>query len=188
MHAKYDTAKRHNRYQGLTNRIMTMHRSILPVSVLASVLLGACGASPKNVIVQEGATVEQIMRGEGGEVASSLQAKQPHVPVSRLAGTTAIGYSEYTRDSLNETKQLFPTLPNPTIVLYIHPHKVKDPNTGESLPVPGYATAFPLYNRVEFALPGELPSSRDPVSRPFPAANEQDQNVPYSDQLRPSIR
>ena len=28
--------------------------------------------------------------------------------------------------------------------------------TGERVPVPGYTTAVPLYERVEYALPGEL--------------------------------
>lgn len=28
----------------------------------------------------------------------------------------------------------------------------------ESVPVPGYATAFPMYERTEYALPGEVPA------------------------------
>ena len=30
----------------------------------------------------------------------------------------------------------------------------------ERVPVPGYATTFTLYDRVEYALPGEVPSGQ----------------------------
>ncbi|MGH7395628.1 MAG: TIGR03751 family conjugal transfer lipoprotein, partial [Candidatus Methylomirabilales bacterium] len=51
-----------------------------------------------------------------------------------------------------EIEALFPALPNPQLVLYVYPHLGED-----GAPVPGYATAFPLYERVEYALPGEAP-------------------------------
>ncbi len=37
--------------------------------------------------------------------------------------------------------------------MYVFPHLAGP----ESVPVPGYATRFPLYERVEYALPGEVP-------------------------------
>lgn len=58
----------------------------------------------------------------------------------------------YTREAHNEIEALFPALPNPQLVLYVYPHLGED-----GAPVPGYATAFPLYERVEYALPGEAP-------------------------------
>lgn len=56
----------------------------------------------------------------------------------------------YTREAANEIEQLFPMLPNPRIVLYVYPHF-----TAKGRPVPGYATAFSLYEKDEYALPGE---------------------------------
>ena len=45
----------------------------------------------------------------------------------------------------------FKKLPNPTIYVYVFQHLAEDAR----VPVPGYWTAFPLYERVEYALPGE---------------------------------
>lgn len=57
----------------------------------------------------------------------------------------------WSRTHETETLNLFPTLPNPVLVMYVHPHLAGD----EGLPVPGYATAFTLYEKTHFALPGE---------------------------------
>lgn len=57
----------------------------------------------------------------------------------------------YSRTQATETLNLFPTLPNPVLVMYVHPHLAGK----EGLPVPGYATAFTLYEKTHFALPGE---------------------------------
>ena len=45
----------------------------------------------------------------------------------------------------------FQRLPNPDLVMYVFPHL-----TGtDPVPVPGYTTVFPLYQRVQYAMPGE---------------------------------
>jgi hypothetical protein len=36
--------------------------------------------------------------------------------------------------------------------MYVFPHLASD----ERVPVPGYVTSFPMYERVEYALPGEV--------------------------------
>ena len=63
------------------------------------------------------------------------------------------------RDALNEIDVLFPRLSNPTLVMYVFPH------LAGGAPVPGYATAFPLYEGVEYALPGEVPAPSGGGSR-----------------------
>ncbi|MGH8565473.1 MAG: hypothetical protein ACREXW_15835 [Gammaproteobacteria bacterium] len=55
--------------------------------------------------------------------------------------------SGYTREAHDEIEARFPVLPNPQLVLYVYPHLGED---GAA------ATAFPLYERVEYALPGEV--------------------------------
>ncbi len=66
---------------------------------------------------------------------------------------------DYTRTSGNEIDQLFPVLPNPQIVMYVYPHL-----TEKGRPVPGYATAFRLYDKDEYAMPGEwIPDHPDAV-------------------------
>ncbi len=57
----------------------------------------------------------------------------------------------YTRTAANELELLFPRLPNPDVYVYVPAHLA----TELRIPVPGYTTAVPLYDRVEYALPGE---------------------------------
>ncbi len=59
----------------------------------------------------------------------------------------------YTRTAQNEIEVLFVRLPNPDLILYVFPHLA----TEEAIPIPGYSTVFPLYERVVYALPGEVP-------------------------------
>ncbi|WP_032959110.1 TIGR03751 family conjugal transfer lipoprotein, partial [Bordetella hinzii] len=57
----------------------------------------------------------------------------------------------YTRTAANEIQRQFHRLPNPDLVMYVFPHLAgTDP-----VPVPGYSTVFPLYQRVQYAMPGE---------------------------------
>lgn len=59
--------------------------------------------------------------------------------------------ARYTRTAHNEIVSQFQRLPNPDLVMYVFPHLAgTDP-----VPVPGYSTVFPLYQRVQYALPGE---------------------------------
>ena len=77
----------------------------------------------------------------------------------------------YTRDALNEIETIFPRLPNPTLVMYVFPHLA----TEERVPVPGYATTFPMYERVEYALPGEVSSGHSGVGPAHKSENDTDQ-------------
>jgi len=60
-------------------------------------------------------------------------------------------YAGFNRTADNEIRVLFPRLPNPDIAIYVYPHLA----TKNQVPVPGYATVIPLYERVQYALPGE---------------------------------
>ena len=48
-------------------------------------------------------------------------------------------------------EQMFPTLKNPFLVMYVYPNLDAEDGT----PIPGYWTTFPMYEQIEFALPGE---------------------------------
>lgn len=59
--------------------------------------------------------------------------------------------TRYTRTAQNEIYRQLHRLPNPDLVMYVFPHLAgTDP-----VPVPGYSTVFPFYQRVQYALPGE---------------------------------
>ena len=73
-------------------------------------------------------------------------------------------YVGFVREAANEIDTVFPRLANPTLVMYIFPHLSGD----ERSPVPGYVTSFPFYEKVEYALPGEVHSGliNDVTSEP----------------------
>ncbi len=55
-----------------------------------------------------------------------------------------------------ELDEQFPTLPNPTLFMYVYPHL----SSSEGVPVPGYTTKFKMYERDQYAMPGEVPTRR----------------------------
>ena len=62
-----------------------------------------------------------------------------------------LDYLPYTREQRTELVNLFPRLANPDLVIYVYPHLA----TRTRAPIPGYTTVIPLYDRVEYRLPGE---------------------------------
>lgn len=75
--------------------------------------------------------------------------------ISRAIESKDLDLAGYTRNSNNEIENLFPHLPNPTLVMFVYPHL----SSSERNPVPGYSTAFKMYKSDEFALPGEVASN-----------------------------
>jgi conjugative transfer region lipoprotein (TIGR03751 family) len=62
----------------------------------------------------------------------------------------------YAREEAAVLDQRFARLPNPDLVMYVFPHLAPS-----GAPVPGYVTVLPMYERTQYALPGEIaPSAR----------------------------
>ena len=62
------------------------------------------------------------------------------------------------RAAADQLNQRFARLANPTLILYVFPHL----GANNQYPIPGYSTAFSLYEQVYYALPGE--TVRQPLS------------------------
>jgi conjugative transfer region lipoprotein (TIGR03751 family) len=111
---------------------------------VASALAMMAGCSSHQVIPDEGKDTLQVykdhMAGTGQQTS-----------VYRLLRDERRDLDTYTREQRNEIRQLFPTLPNPEYVMYVYPHI-----TDKGRPVPGYSTAFRLYESEQYALPGEI--------------------------------
>jgi len=121
---------------------------------LISLVLAGCASTKDAVLPQNGPSMKAIYEAHVEE----MNARDPQV-ISHELGNRPILTGEaalrgYTRESFNEIDVLFPRLPNPTLVMYVFPHLAGDARA----PVPGYTTAFPMYEQVEYALPGEVPS------------------------------
>ncbi|MBU2655056.1 TIGR03751 family conjugal transfer lipoprotein [Acidomonas methanolica] len=133
-------------------------RGLLAVSLL--VVLGGCSASKDSVLPHGDSTMLDIWNqetdgGAGGSQASrrlldarqSLRRPLTSTDISREPNVA----SAYTRSAAIEIYRQFHRLPNPDLVTYVFPHLAgTDP-----VPVPGYTTVFPLYQRVQYAMPGE---------------------------------
>ncbi len=89
--------------------------------------------------------------GRDGTLKNKSKASSNDVYIVRRPLPADYNLSGYTREAHSEITLLFPRLANPTLVIYIYPHL----SGSERHPVPGYSSAFTLYEKVEYALPGE---------------------------------
>ena len=121
---------------------------------LINLVLAGCASTKEAVLPQDGPSMKAIYEAHIHEMSArdplSIRQELGNRPI--LTGEAAL--HGYTRDAANEIDAIFPRLPNPTLVMYVFPHLAGK----ESVPVPGYATAFPMYERTEYALPGEVPA------------------------------
>ena len=140
-----------------------MHRAVLP---LVAALISGCTTSTEELFPQDGPTMVDVynthLTGLGQESQPDIR-KQPQRPLEQGIAFNEGQVVSYTRTAENEIENLFPTLENPNLVMYVFPHLT----SGERLPVPGYSTSFPMFERTEFALPGETrpPPSEKPKPR-----------------------
>ena len=135
-----------------------MHSRLRPIVIISwiSLALGGCASTKESVWPQDGPSMKAIYDAH----FEGMSADDPYV-LRRDLGTRPLGDDEvdlagYSRTAHTELETIFPRLPNPTLVMYVFPHLAGS----ERVPVPGYATTFTLYDRVEYALPGEVPSGQ----------------------------
>ena len=113
--------------------------------------LAACATGTKDdLLPQNGPKMIEIY---GSQMKGAAIANQPRqlLPTREIKSGTS-DLEGYTRTSQTEIFNQFPTLPNPTLVMYVYPHLA-----GSSRhPVPGYSTSFSFYEKTQYALPGEV--------------------------------
>ena len=125
-------------------------------AVLMAATVAGCATNTEQLLSHDGSTMLDVwnkqtggtQNGQAGqELLDARQAlrrplMEPLIPSSSMP---------YTRTAQNEVYRQFHRLPNPDLVMYVFPHWAgTDP-----VPVPGYSTVFPLYQRVQYAMPGE---------------------------------
>ncbi|EPB0512882.1 TPA_asm: TIGR03751 family conjugal transfer lipoprotein [Salmonella enterica subsp. salamae serovar 42:z:1,5] len=119
--------------------------------LLLSLLLAACSTDQKTLLpVDENTTMLSIWGKQNNDAQALYDARS--VLRRPLDDATLIAQQQQaTLSDGNATQALFRRLPNPDLEMYIFPHLAGS----EGVPVPGYTTVFPFYNRVQYALPGE---------------------------------
>lgn len=130
--------------------------SWLPVVLLVAVITG-CSTNKDKLLPHGDETMLDVWNrgtsGSGQQAQLLMDARQVlRRPLTEQdSHTLAQNQISYTRNAQNEIYSQFQRLPNPDLVMYVFPHLAgTDP-----VPVPGYSTVFPLYQRVQYAMPGE---------------------------------
>ena len=129
---------------------------LIPVFGLISLMMTGCASTKKAILPQDGPSMKAIYENHINE----MNTRDP-VSLRQELGNRGVQTGEaelhgYTRDAANEIDAIFPRIPNPTLVMYVFPHLAGE----EAVPVPGYATSFPMYERIEYALPGEVSAQK----------------------------
>lgn len=132
-----------------------------PLLTIVLISLIGCAGGKDRMLPPDGVSMKTIYERHFSDIGmrdtvsvrEELKSRPVDADVADLAG--------YVRDAYTELDVHFPRLPNPTLVLYVFPHLVG----AERVPVPGYATTFPMYRQLEYALPGEVPRPESPSKR-----------------------
>jgi len=134
--------------QRLTNHVLKI------AIYLGIALLGAGCSTSKDELLPHGDKNMMDVWNQGSSGSSSasnrllLDARQD---LRRPLEVQGEDKTRFTRTAQNEIYSQFKRLPNPDLVMYVFPHLAgSDP-----APIPGYTTVFPLYQRVQYAMPGE---------------------------------
>lgn len=120
--------------------------------VVASAIL-SIGCSSVHKFPDNGQDIKQVYDSH----ISGMQSNNPTglstqtISAERKVNNGRVDLGPYTRSEHNELDNLFPLLPNPQLVMYVDPHLSK-----KGHPVPGYSVPFKLYEKDEYALPGEI--------------------------------
>lgn len=134
-------------------------RGLLLLSL--SISLAGCAGGKDSVLPDDGNTIKRIYDAHFSDIGlhgalaarEALNGRSVHGEAGDLSG--------FVRDAHNELDRHFPRLPNPTLVMYVFPHLAGP----ERVPIPGYATTFPMYRHSEYALPGETNAEAPRVLR-----------------------
>lgn len=127
-------------------------------SLFVAALTSGCSTSKDELLPHGNDTMQNVWdQGTTGSGASAnsrqlLDARSAlRRPIEQDPRISADANRTFARTSQNEIYSQFKRLPNPDLLMYIFPHLAGSDPT----PVPGYTTVFPLYQRVQYAMPGE---------------------------------
>ncbi len=149
------------------------HGAVGATTLAFTVALSGCATNTEDLLSHDSGTMRDIwdastgagMNSGTGESAPNRRLLDARLSLRRppsalpqspdaprpVPAAIAVDLTSYTRTAQNEIRRQFQRLPNPDLVMYVFPHLAgTDP-----VPVPGYSTVFPLYQRVQYAMPGE---------------------------------
>lgn len=125
-------------------------RSIRAFAALSiSLVLTGC-ANKEQIIPQPEMSMQEIYESENARSTGNV-INEGRSALRRPLNQLETDLSPYVRSESDHLKSRFQLLPNPTLYMFVAPHL----STRDRVPVPGYLTEFKMYEREEYALPGE---------------------------------
>lgn len=128
-----------------------MKMKIVITVLLISVGLSACSNNKVGTTGGSKKTSKQIMQSLQGKKNESFRRGPQRWQSSPSASVPVRSNADYTRTEAKELHGLFPRLPNPDLCMYVFPHL-----SPENATVPGYTSCFSMYDKNQYALPGEM--------------------------------
>ncbi|MCL2590244.1 MAG: TIGR03751 family conjugal transfer lipoprotein [Betaproteobacteria bacterium] len=114
------------------------------LNVLAAVVcLVACTTNKEHLLPAGNTSMMDVWSAQTSEGGGSLAGRKLLDARLHLRRPVADGKEASTGETA------FPRLPNPDLVMFVFPHMAG------GVPIPGYSTVFPMFGRVEYAMPGE---------------------------------
>ena len=132
--------------------------ALLPLTLISAavITLSGCATSSETAALKSGPTMSQAYTaamtgndstdGSNQSLPGLRSALGDSQPMANQTASTAV------TQAADQINRQFPTLPNPSLVMYVYPHFAGS----DQAPVPGYYTALSFYTRVHYALPGEM--------------------------------
>lgn len=139
-----------------------LNPNAVAVTLLAALLAGCSVTGPREsplrAVTEGSPTVLDVYRGKTTTTTSTSSISPKETARERLVRDSAArpiaqgdGQTQRYWSALEPLQQRFARVPNPDLVMVVFPHLAKG-----KYPVPGYVTAFPMYETTEYALPGEV--------------------------------
>lgn len=132
-----------------------MRIALILMLVAALINLVGCSSVRGNVVPKSGPTMEQVYDGDGNY--DSVYSNNNSVPRRENINRRQVNHSRMQSSSLaenvsaNSVTKEFRKVTNPELKMYIFPHLAGQ----DEIPVPGYYTAFNVYDRDYYALANE---------------------------------
>jgi len=119
-----------------------MWRNCLNVLAVSACLV-ACTTDKEHLLPAGDTSMMEVWSVQTSESAGNLAGRK--LLDARLTLRRSVADGKETR--MGEIA--FPRLPNPDLVMVVFPHMAG------GVPIPGYSTVFPMFGRVQYAMPGE---------------------------------
>ncbi|MFC5079629.1 hypothetical protein VTH8203_00850 [Vibrio thalassae] len=131
--------------------MVTIKKGIM--CAMTSVLIG-CGTTvseKEEIIPTSDKSMKEIYEEHSTSSSTANTLSNQKLVVKRPATSEEMTINVYQYNNV-EKRPTFKRLPNPTLYIYFAPSLSKDGR----LPIPAWMTEFQMYDKDEYALPGEL--------------------------------